>query len=221
MTTTSRLPLVAAALGLALALALSACAGASPGPRAAVAGHCGAPSMGLKAFPDGTVEDWVTYGDFLVLLTVRSEDEPAPQASDVPGRMEWRTDRVVWSRPSRNPGIAMPETFTVGWERGFEVGQTCLAVVLYADLGETGEPELIILRTLPVVDSAVQAPPDDRSFEAVEVVGRSVDEVGRILAETEVDPFAKPYLHLDPWQRRKRVMLDNPGPPATPGPGER
>ncbi|GAB3756091.1 hypothetical protein GCM10028864_37730 [Microlunatus parietis] len=211
-----------AALGLALALALSACAGTSLGPRAVVAGHCGAPSPGgQKAFPDGTVRDWVTYGDILVLLTVTDEDEPAPRASRSPGRLELRTDRIVWRRPSLNPGVEVPETITGGWQRGFEVGQACLAVVTYADLGETGVPELIILRTLPVADSVVQAPPPEGDFKAVEVVGRSVEEVGRILDQAEVDPFAKPYLHLDPWQRRKRVMEDNPGPVASPAPGER
>lgn len=219
MTTTSRLRL--AVLGLILALALPACSGASLGPGATAPGHCGVPGLGLKAFPDRTVRDWVTYGDFLVLLTVTDQDEPAPRASESPGRLELRRDRIVWRRPSLEPAVEVPATIAGGWQRGFQVGQACLAVLSFADLGGTGEPELIMLRTLPVVDGLVQAPPPEGDFEATEVVGRSVEEVGRILEGTEVDPFAKPYLHLDPWKRRKRVMADNPGPVASPAPGER
>lgn len=220
MTTTSWARLLAT-LGLTLALALSGCSSASLGPRATVVGRCGAPSLGQKAFPDGTVQDWVTYGDFLALLTVTSVDEPAPRASLSPGLLELRTDQIVWRRPSLSPTVEAPGLVSGAWQRGFEAGQSCLAVLLYADLGETGHPELIMLQTLPVGDSVVQAPPPDGSFKAAEVVGRSVEEVGRILDGTEVDPFAEPYLQLDPWQRRKRVMEDNPGPVATPGPGER
>ncbi len=234
---------IAAGAALLLSLAASACSVEPLGPHADVSGGQGSAS-GVKAFPDGAVADWVTYGDFLLLVKVTTEKRLPPQDVEVkrgegliPRLVQLRTEQVGWRRPTLADGVNAPGSVTVGnagWifhgteerplgfrgQQPLEVGRSYAVVLSWADLGQTGEPEWLALRILPIVDSTVGAPPADTDFEAPEVVGLSIEDLGRTLTETEIDPVAKPYMRLDAWERRLRVMEANPGPPQVPGPGE-
>src|SRR3712207_6727964 len=66
----------------------------------------GGASSGSEAFPSDTVEDWVTYGDYLVELTAASERILPPDEDEVAAgeglfrrQFTFTVDRVLWRRP--------------------------------------------------------------------------------------------------------------------------
>ena len=231
-----------AGAALVLSLAAVACSSDRFGAQVAVGAH--PDGIGLTAFPDATVEDWVTYGDFLLLVQVTSEERLPADEEEVkrgmgliPRQVRLRTEQIVWRRPTLDDVVKAPGSMTMrigGWtvqgqeERPFvrrgqqplEVGGSYVVVLQQSDLGETGVLEWGALRVLPIIGSTVRPPQPDSPFQAPQVVGLSIEDLGRTLAATEIDPVAKPYMHLEAWDRRQRVMADDPGPPQVPGPGE-
>lgn len=79
---------------------------------------------GADRRPDTTASDWVTYADYVVVVTPVSDTELPPTAIEVERgeglilrKLELRVDEVLWRRPGRV--AAAPETFTWtahGWQ---------------------------------------------------------------------------------------------------------
>lgn len=226
---------------LAVTATITACSTETYGPPVSVAPVV---AHGQVAFPDGAVNDWATYADYLLQVKATGERRLPPDQEDVKRgegvilrKVDLQAEKVLWQRPTLRSDIRAPETITIGtggWlfhdgekerplvfegQQPLEIGKTYVAVMTFTDLSGTG-PEWITTQILPVVGSTVQAPQAE-GFRAQEVVGQSVESLGRILNQAEIDPLAKPYMDLDPWDRRMRVLKDSDEPPQKPGPGEK
>jgi hypothetical protein len=131
---------VAGVAALTLLLGVSACAQQHSGPGGDFFGE------GAQALPFETAQDWVTYADYVVEVTVISERPiptapssfpatakgrpPAAGPRDVAGREVTATTSSppVWTRPSLIPTRLLPASITIaggGWEaRGDEKART-------------------------------------------------------------------------------------------------
>ena len=206
-------------------------------------------SAGASALPSDSLQDWATYGDFLVEWQVDGERRlpPTPEESaagegTITRLVTMRSDHVLWKRPSASDRLSAPQTLEVasgGWEfhgkkeKPFEglaprlrVGQRYLAVLSFTDLSVMSSrpqgAEWIALTDVALTDERVVAPGAEVcSAQLKEVLaGRSASEVSALLAATPVDPAAKRYLDLDPVVRFQRAANDKIATSSyTPGPG--
>lgn len=197
----------------------------------------------LTAVPVRTTEDWVSYGDAVVVAHVIESVEVAPTDEEVEtggGMIDrmvtFAVEEVLWQREG---GPEAPDTFTdgqLGWvfdETGrariesdamawVESGKRYLMpLAVWAD-GEWGSLTSIELTDggVPALDAPQRAEvagePDDVPEGAVEMLaGGTLDGVAAELEATEPDPTAAANFHLDPIARSEAVAETMPvGEPA-------
>lgn len=171
-------------------------------------------------------------------------DERAADEGTITRLVTVRTSRTGWKRPSAPDELTAPATLDVasgGWafhgkkEKRFdlgdgprlEVGHRYLAVLTFTDLSAMStEPrgaEWIALDHVALDDGRVVARAADRGEPAgldEAIGGKTLAEVGALVAATPVDPAAKRYLELDPVVRFQRAADDTIASSSyTPGPG--
>lgn len=182
-------------VAVVLLVLLLACGCASSGPQAD--DRSGADLSGAEAFPNDTLQDWVTYGDHLITAEVR------PTTED--GRVELLRTGTMWSRPA---APAAP-----GAVRRWADGAGPQGVEL-----ETGHSYLTLLfRWNPTGQAVERGSMDTLSFDDG-IVGRGLDQcwpagsllareqlwgldeagVRQHLSSTAPDPLAAPYADLAP-----------------------
>ena len=217
-------PAVSALLGALALAALTACGGSSsPSASSMVVGE------GSDRFPSETLSDWASYADQLSVVTVVDESEIAPPSEVLElgegyvGRtLTLRIERTVWNRKGGPTARGTFRTTVQGWvlqegvRRPFavaggprlEVGERYLTPLVRV----TGN-EWITLSTgatLPlegeVATTAGVAGHPSPIGEAMR--GKSVAEVGELLAETPADPIAAKYAQLEPDERLKAVQRE-------------
>lgn len=144
-----------AAIAATVLLFGSACTADTSGPGVVTA-------EGAEALPSRTATDWVTYGDQLVVIDVKSEGrieatkEEKERGEGFIGReVEVEVGDPLWTRPSLKRGSELPEQLTVsngGWvfhgkeEQRWEVenqvrltpGSEYLAMLTYGDVSIAG-----------------------------------------------------------------------------------
>lgn len=149
---------------------------------------------GVSAFPGETVQDWATYGDYVVEWSVASERRLPPTAEEVQHNegtitrlVTAQTTKVVWKRAGAPSTLTAPQTLELaneGWvfhgtdEKPFvmddsprlDVGKRYLAVLSYTDLslGGSSTPsgaEWIAVDWVPLNSSGVVTVPAATSDE--------------------------------------------------------
>lgn len=228
-------------------LTLVGCSSASPQPvgPSLAAEEVMSSGIASKALPDTTAQDWVTYGDHLVLVTVTEEFRPPPPEEDVKrgegirGRsvmLELDSD-VLWSRPTLGKSTPdLPKTLKTlagawvfhgdverrlvgGGDPWMQVGYQYLAIFIFGRDGSTGDEPAgwAMFRAVPLVNGVVTDVADRSPFHAA-IVGKKPKEVAKILSETDVDPAAAKYMSEDARDRFVHRQTDVEGsPPAAPG----
>ena len=195
---------------------------------------CGQQTPGTgesTAFPDDTLQDWVTYGDYLIELTATSETTLDPDQNELREgeglfRREFSmsVDGVAWSRP----GAKHPAPKTLKWTSGgwqFKNGNLDHRTRINdpnqlrtnhhylgfcTDAWNHSEEEYRWWCTrIPVVDGKVTSPAPVRDsdgkqvFDAIE--GKTPREAGQLLSQTAPDPAAVPYMDKDAIDRYQAV----------------
>ncbi|WP_405899258.1 hypothetical protein OG242_18665 [Streptomyces sp. NBC_00727] len=115
-------------------------------------------SHGDQLLPSGTLTDWTTYGDHLVVVTVTGQRELAPTSEEteagegyIPRVISLRIDKVLWSRKDASNAPSAFETELDGWqfhgdqrnavrldgEPMLEVGKQYVLPILYFTKTET------------------------------------------------------------------------------------
>lgn len=167
--------------------------------------------------PDATLTDWVSYGDALAVVEVRSEvrhpigDEVIESGEGLIGRtVTAQAVEVSWTRVGAPP---LPEPLsleTSGWhyKRG-EVSTFAIHGEPRLEVGSTYAVLLTLfpegwgaLATIPMTEERVLVP--DRSNAkpwARQVTGMSVASLSRSLRSVEPDPEAAKRFDLDPESR--------------------
>lgn len=181
------------------------------------------------------MEDWVSYGDAVVVATATAASERSPSADElelgeglIGVRAQLRVDRVLWARTGAPPAPASITLDVPGWvsdgdERtemaveGFDrvtVGASYLIpIVRYPD---TGWGALSSVTRLDDADDAVRrdaggpaelpiADGPPREAALTSIAGHSVDDVAGALAATPPDPLAIEHFDLDPIARWNAV----------------
>lgn len=139
-------------VALSLLLVVAACGSAPQSIKA----------EGSRALPAMTAEDWVTYGDYLVEMTVTSERRLEPTKDEVErgegfiGRqVTAQFDQPSWRRPTYNEKVRLPESIAIsngGWvfhgkeevpwivegQVPLEAGKSYLALMAYGDVTIAG-----------------------------------------------------------------------------------
>lgn len=219
---------IAAVTALSLIAGAVWLASDSADPR--VSGHSGDGTEGASAegsarWPSERVRDWTGYADQFSLVTVLEEKELPPQPGADPrvddgyvGRqVTLRVDRTFWRR-AQAPGYAEGGTTVpvkaLGWLRQeggelvpfnvrggprIEVGQRYLIPLTRHDGGwsPVGHGAILTLQG-GTVSSEVEGEP---SAGARALKGKTIEEAGRIVAETPPDPAAAKYAERGPDAR--------------------
>ncbi|WP_204912475.1 hypothetical protein [Microlunatus spumicola] len=170
---------------------------------------CGT-SPGASAFPGDSLEDWVTYGDHLVVL--RGIDEV-----DQDGRQRVRLlqERTLWSR-EQAPAAPPQETFVPAQKShdaaAAKPGHRYLLVGTWWDDRQDGRAEWVHLELLAFDDGvagrgSAGCPPDpaDAGSGRAAVWGRSQTEIAGLFSRTPPDPASVRYQNLGPDERWQRV----------------
>ena len=212
-----------AALALLPLAALAGCADGERRPKEIVA-HA------AMALPNGSAQDWVTYGDHLVRFRAVSEFR-GPAAEEEIKRQEglrlrhlrMEIGEVLWTRPSLVKRSSLPRSMTIedgGWifhgdeeiplriegQPKIEVGMDYLGVMTYAALGANGKANWLILAHIPFVNGTAKLPSDGPVTQGFSrVAGKSVGQVAGIFDVETPDPAARSYMSDDPQARYNKV----------------
>lgn len=140
---------------------------------------------GASALPSGSLRDWVTYGDYVVVWEATSERRLPPTPEEIEHNegtitrlVTVNTSQILWRRPSAPKALSAPKSLEVangGWvfhgndEKPFvvddrprlELGQRYLAVLTYADLSVSSTrpqgPQWLTFGYFALKDGAVVA----------------------------------------------------------------
>lgn len=177
---------------------------------------------GADIFPSESLADWVSYAQQMSVITVVGEKriEPPTRVYEtnegyVGRTVTIRIDKTVWSADGIKPFADGTELSYTGWgwlyKRGeyrpfaaqLRMGERYLIPIVK---GRDSYHPLTSGTRLPLVGERVD--PDLKSNNpAVKMTrGKTVDEVGQMLAETSPDPLALKYWHLDPVDRVQAVL---------------
>ena len=209
----------------------------------------GGAGSGAEAFPSGTAEDWVTYGDYLLELTATSENTLPPDDEELSAgeglfrrQFTFTVDRVLWRRPGvRFSPPTTHQTVSGGWQfkegnldrrkpikdpDQLEVGDRYVGIFTHDGQGAAeGGPAWWCFARLPVEGDRlgqVRARPYAGSAVVhTQLRGLTPDEAGALLARTQPDPAVVPYLDEDAIDRYQLKLRAEHRPTAQPGPGER
>lgn len=214
-----------------LVLLVSGCGAAPPDapgtPSVRPRGEPASSASRDQAFPTDTLEDWVTYGDRVVVVEVvgdgRRPTEPGPDPQSPPWRdVTWQNRGELWANPARPDARAPQESTAAGGSYSSDrdgarvealggdpvlyVGHTYVAVLALTRIGDGGPREWIDLAMLPFDDGLVG---DGEAFggwegqeETLDAVwGRTGPELTGILSTTPVDPYAVAYAGRDASQK--------------------
>lgn len=232
---------VTAFLGM---LAVAGCASAqgpapAEGPQSAEAVIIGDGSL---AFPTQTIEDWVTYGDFVALVTVTGsspiagEKEMGTDARVINRELTVKVDTAIWRNPAA-PDTQLPDSISrpaLGWTQDgangpltklafegspwFEIGGQYL-VVVYSDeegygIGSTGS-------ALPYANGVLGegeflgGKPTAEYTGALSLLGQTLDAATTLLATAKPDPRVEGYMDLPARDRYSVVVYGTVVPQAT------
>lgn len=183
---------------------------------------------GVEALPDETVEDWVTYGDYLLPFTATSvRRQPRTEKEIQRGEgIDIRLVTVALNQPlwkgagARTPAPTTLELGSGGWtfssdKRETELrfdgqvdlsfGQDYLGVFTFTNLTDPSSPgEWVELAMFPLTDGVVgEQRSNDEANEPARrrVQGLTIAEVSEVLTSTKPDPRALPFMKLDPTER--------------------
>ncbi|MCU1453477.1 MAG: hypothetical protein JWN46_1623 [Acidimicrobiales bacterium] len=168
------------------------------------------------------LQDWVTYADLVAVISVRSQEDIAPEPDDarrgegIIGRRITVRVQPLWHRPgapSPPVDLAFP---TNGWffsgphrqplvfedGRWLEVGQRYVVplVRFREGWGALVDGAVPVVAGRALVEGASEANPLVPRLE-----GDALSRVAAILDRTPPDPRAAPFRHLDPITRYRRV----------------
>lgn len=227
---------------------------ASPTPVAATSSATPLTAEGLNLLPSETLRDWVTYGDHVVVAKLTStrdldtsDEEKKAGEGYIPRQVSFDVRRVVWSREGAPDA---PDRVALGLDGSvFDATSTApLRMEGQPALDKVGTEYVMVLTKLRASaytsvpgwvalspDSIVPISPSDpttvtagagqRVSSAVSAVqGRTVDRVASLLAHTEADPFAVPYMAEPPDERAQlaiRARRDSAEVPVERAPGEK
>lgn len=208
-------------------------------------GAGGEGAAGSSAFPADTVQDWVTYGDYLVEVVAVSEQTLSPDENELfEGEGMFRREftlevaTVLWTRHGVRHRAPTTETMVSGgWQfrngnldrrkrvdasHQLVVGRHYVAVLTHDGRGEAeGGSAWWNFSTLPVENGAIVGWDGDTKTEVRRaLVGLTPQQAGALLRRTDPDPKVVPYLDEDAVDRYQLSVAET-SVPATPGPGER
>lgn len=187
---------------------------------------------GVPALPNSSVEDWVTYGDYVAEVSVDSESRIPALPSEVK-RGEGLIERsvslsvsnVVWARPTLASSVPSPppeiDVLNGGWvfhgnEEGrlvvdgdpwMEVGSTRIAVLTYGRL-HGGDPSWFLLAQTSLRSGMVSSTEPEALPAASSLSGKSVKQLKTALRSTEPNSQAAGDMKVDPLVRWERASAE-------------
>jgi len=172
-------------------VALGGVAGCGTGP--------GDEGGGSSVFPDGSLQDWVSYADHVATYTVVAEREDGRMAD-----YTLRVDRVVWSAPNAPPLPSRIENRFLNGE--LDVGDHHLGPLVLVEF--TQGPEWWPLQTesrMSLDDGELDAG-GDSTTTARALDGKSLAEVVELLNAQRPSALAIRYADMRPQDRVQAVM---------------
>jgi hypothetical protein len=189
---------------------------------------------GDYALPGETLQDWVSYGDQLSVLSVLHATQPEPwpayrNSGGLAGReVTVRVERTLWRRPAAPRAPTGPFRFTVWgwmWENDQDAHSERRPIVEEgAPRMQPGRRYLALLVRLrgewaPLRSTAVMTvAADDRITAEVDVGaltpgaaalrGETIAQAGALLAATPPDPLAARFAELPPRRRFEAVVRE-------------
>lgn len=166
-------------------------------------------ASGVKALPDSTAEDWVTYADHAAIFTVVGEQRTGKDQETM-REVTVEIQDPFWSR--EGAAEPLPQTLVLGeGQVDLEVGSEYLAAFTFTNLGGATAPtEWVQLGILPLNSDGVVAeqPGNEDANEEIrrQLQGKTPLAVGDLLRSTNPDPRAAPFYDLDPADRYQEVI---------------
>lgn len=180
-------------------------------------------------FPHSTLTDWVSYADQVSVLTVLEEEEipPPPEVIErgegyIGRRITVRVEETVWARSGAPSVVGEFQTRVLGWtmhdsERRptvlggayprLEVGDRYLSPLVMSDGEWVTLSSEVVLPLAGDVVASFDVMQGTRALPLVEeMIGKTVDEVASLVAETSPDPLAVQYAELEPVERVEAVQ---------------
>jgi predicted small lipoprotein YifL len=189
---------------------------------------------GDYALPGETLEEWVSYGDQLSVISVLDATQPKPwpaykNSGGLAGRqVTVRVERTLWRRPGAPHAPAGRFRFTVWgwmWENDQDPHSERRPILEEgAPRMQPGRRYLALLVRMrgqwnPIRGTAVMTlAPDDRITAEVEtgdltpgagaLRGKTIAQAGALLAATKPDPLAARFADLPPQRRLQAVARE-------------
>jgi len=179
-----------------------------------------------EGVPAATLDDWVSYGDAVVIVTVRSEEAGAVQGPAAPTEgyrprmVTVDLEGVEWQHPALSSSL--PESFsygTAGWvvHNGTDApmryegtvrvevgGRYLMPVAMNAE----GDLTPIAPSAVLALDGDEVAVPDDEASPTAAEAALADDTLTQVRAELSAavpDPLAEQNRHLEPMARAQAV----------------
>jgi hypothetical protein len=189
-----------------------------------------------SAIPMDTLQDWVTYGDYLVEFVVVSEERIPPPKEEldrgegtIGRRITIELSKPFWSRPTLRDGLKAPSTIVTGggfWafhgkteqrvriddHDWLAVNSRYLAILSYIDeeyavnpqkSPSSASPHWGPLTYMSYAEGVIRSTSAPQLRDTV--IGKTGDQLAAILATTQSDPDAAPYMWEDPALRYQHV----------------
>lgn len=185
-------------------------------------------AAGADIFPSRALTDWVSYAQQMSVVTVVDEARIEPPArvyetnEGYVGRtVTIRIDKTAWRAEETETFPDGTELTYTGWgwfyKNGeytssaaqLEVGERYLMPIVKGR--ETYHPLTTDTR-LPLHGDRVDPDIESNNPAVMQVVGKTVAEVGAMLEQTPADPIALKYWHLDPVERVRAVIAETHAP---------